>query len=240
MYLRLAFSVAAHLEPDVLIVDEVLAVGDAEFQRRCLGRMSEAEKEGRTVVFVSHDLAALQRLCARAMWLESGQIRAEGETRQIVRDYLTSGFVPAGETATASGGGQVRLLRTTVEPASGGADQALLQEDPLRVVVEIEVLEELLGLDVAVFVTSSRGVRVLDEALSDRHQVQLGKGRHRIAMEVPPVLNVGQYTVGLWIGTSTLDLLDEPAVATFTLHGSDANRPDRAVVLGLPFSVTGP
>src|SRR5215204_2083258 len=87
MYLRLAFAVAAHLEPDVLIVDEVLAVGDAEFQRRCLGRMAEAEGEGRTVVFVSHDLSSLQRLCSRSLWLEAGRVRDEGPTAQVVRDY---------------------------------------------------------------------------------------------------------------------------------------------------------
>ncbi|HMA46453.1 MAG TPA: ATP-binding cassette domain-containing protein [Frankiaceae bacterium] len=72
MYLRLAFAVAAHLEPDVLVVDEVLAVGDAEFQRRCVGRMAEAEREGRTAIFVSHDLDTLARLCPRSLWLEGG------------------------------------------------------------------------------------------------------------------------------------------------------------------------
>ena len=73
MYLRLAFAVAAHLEPDILVVDEVLAVGDAEFQRKCLGRMQEAEQEGRTLVFVSHDLEALSRICERSLWLDSGR-----------------------------------------------------------------------------------------------------------------------------------------------------------------------
>jgi len=96
MYLRLAFAVAAHLEPDVLVVDEVLAVGDAEFQRKCIGRMREAEEEGRTLLFVSHDLEALGKLCRRSIWLESGQIRDTGPTGEIVRDYLTSSMPSGG------------------------------------------------------------------------------------------------------------------------------------------------
>src|SRR5262245_26450585 len=78
MYLRLAFAVAAHIDPDVVIVDEVLAVGDAEFQRRCLGRMSEFGREGRTVLFVSHDTGAVASLCSRAVWLDAGEIKADG------------------------------------------------------------------------------------------------------------------------------------------------------------------
>lgn len=238
MYLRLAFGVAAHLEPDVLIVDEVLAVGDAEFQRRCLGRMSEAEREGRTVVFVSHDLASLQRLCARTIWLEAGQVRADGPTDRVVRDYLTSGFVRAADQAFQFAQGPVRLLNVTVEPTQGSPDQALLREDPLRVVVELEVAEERLGLDVAVFLTTARGVRVLDETLSDGQQVRFPVGRHRVVLEVPGVLNVGDHSVGVWVGTSTQELLHEPTAANFTLHGNVQGRPDRAVVLGLPFHVS--
>src|SRR3712207_219039 len=103
MYLRLAFAVAAHLEPDVLIVDEVLAVGDAEFPQKCLRRMSTAGAEGRTVLFVSHDLGALARLCPRALWLEGGRVRDEGPTNTIVRSYLTSGL--GGATAGVLQGG---------------------------------------------------------------------------------------------------------------------------------------
>jgi lipopolysaccharide transport system ATP-binding protein len=91
MYLRLAFAVAAHLEPDVLIVDEVLAVGDAEFQRKCIGRMTEVSCEGRTVLFVSHDLRAVQRLCTRCMLLENGRVALIGDTGEVVLRYLARG-----------------------------------------------------------------------------------------------------------------------------------------------------
>src|SRR6187200_2619839 len=88
MYLRLAFAVAAHVEPDIVIVDEVLAVGDARFRAKCLERMSQFGQEGRTVVFVSHDLGSITRLCPRAIWLDHGQIQADGPSEQIVQRYV--------------------------------------------------------------------------------------------------------------------------------------------------------
>jgi ABC-2 type transport system ATP-binding protein/lipopolysaccharide transport system ATP-binding protein len=239
MYLRLAFAVAAHLEPDVLIVDEVLAVGDAEFQRRCMGRMTEAEREGRTVVFVSHDLDSLTRLCARSLWLESGRVRDDGPTARVVRDYLTSGYAHGSdEQRSFESSGPARLLAVTVRPASGEHGAALLRDEPLQVVVDLEIDDDRPGLDIAVYVTTMRGSRVFDEALSDRSGPGLQRGRHRVVVDVPPVLNVGEHTVGVWVGTALDDLLTEPTAAAFTLHGPDRNRPDRVVVLGLPFSVS--
>ena len=91
MSLRLAFAVAAHLRPEILLVDEVLAVGDAAFQRKCLGKMSDVAREGRAILFVSHNLEAVQRLCDRCIWLEGGKLRMEGDPADVVRAYLESG-----------------------------------------------------------------------------------------------------------------------------------------------------
>src|SRR6266568_5678739 len=88
MYVRLAFAVAAHLEPEVLLIDEVLAVGDVGFQRKCLGKMSDVAKEGRTILFVSHNMAAIQALCPEALLLEQGAIVARGASNQVVAEYL--------------------------------------------------------------------------------------------------------------------------------------------------------
>jgi lipopolysaccharide transport system ATP-binding protein len=99
MYLRLAFAVAAHLEPDILLVDEVLAVGDAEFQKKCLGRMSEIGESGRTVLFISHSMPAILRLCPRLILLDKGRIVADGPAHDVVRMYLDAGF---GSTAIRS------------------------------------------------------------------------------------------------------------------------------------------
>jgi len=96
MYVRLAFAVAAHLEPEILIVDEVLAVGDSAFQKKCLGKMGDVAKEGRTVLFVSHNMAAVQKLCSRVVWLRDGFIAAAGETGTTVGSYLNSTIAGAG------------------------------------------------------------------------------------------------------------------------------------------------
>ena len=91
MSLRLAFAVAAHLQPEILLVDEVLAVGDAAFQRKCLGKMSDVAQEGRAILFVSHNLEAVQRLCDRCIWLDGGRLRMEGDPGAVVRAYLEHG-----------------------------------------------------------------------------------------------------------------------------------------------------
>ncbi len=90
MKVRLAFAVAAHLEPEILIIDEVLAVGDAEFQNKCLGKMKSVAKEGRTIVFVSHNMSAINQLCSRAIWIDNGQVRRSGTTHDIIESYLSS------------------------------------------------------------------------------------------------------------------------------------------------------
>src|SRR2546422_9770872 len=90
MYVRLAFAVAAHLDPEILLVDEVLAVGDAVFQKKCLGKMGQVAKEGRTVLFVSHNMTTIQSLCHRALWLDAGKLIDEGPTQTVVQHYLQS------------------------------------------------------------------------------------------------------------------------------------------------------
>jgi len=95
MYLRLAFGVAAHLEPEILIVDEVLAVGDAAFQRKCLGKMGEVSGEGRTVLLVSHNMAAITTLADKCLWLDQGQVRELGGASEVIADYLSSDMVSA-------------------------------------------------------------------------------------------------------------------------------------------------
>jgi lipopolysaccharide transport system ATP-binding protein len=97
MYMRLAFAVAAHLEPEILIVDEVLAVGDIAFQRKCLSKMRDVSRSGRTVLFVSHDMSAITRICSRAIALSKGEIIAEGETSEVVREYLSASWGLAAE-----------------------------------------------------------------------------------------------------------------------------------------------
>jgi lipopolysaccharide transport system ATP-binding protein len=121
MYTRLAFAVAAHLEPEILVVDEVLAVGDAAFQKKCLGKMGEVAKHGRTVLFVSHNMAAVQSLCTRAVLLEQGRVTAQGDVQPVVETYLKAamavGSTSLAERTDRGGDGSVRLTALHIEGA---------------------------------------------------------------------------------------------------------------------------
>jgi ABC-type polysaccharide/polyol phosphate transport system ATPase subunit len=236
MYLRLAFAVAAHLEPDVLVVDEILAVGDAEFQRKCLGRMQEAEQDGRTLIFVSHDLESLKRVCDRSLWLDRGQVLQSGPTEEIVRSYLSSGLAGNG-TAGIVQAGPITVRGVHVRPAQESSGTALMRGDPLLIQVDFEVAEETPGLDLAIIVSATSGARVFDELLSDGTTMRFTAGAYRAEVCVPALLNSGDYLVGVWFGTPHEQFMDEPAAAPFTVHGGDSTRPDRLVVLDLPFVV---
>lgn len=122
MYVRLAFAVAAHLEPDVLIVDEVLAVGDVEFQARCMGKMDAVAREGRTVLFVSHNMAAIQKLCTRAAWLEQGRLARVGDAATVVADYVHASQLD-GQTNEVEG----YLYRSTASDPNARAELVALE-----------------------------------------------------------------------------------------------------------------
>jgi lipopolysaccharide transport system ATP-binding protein len=144
MYVRLAFAVAAHLEPDVLVVDEVLAVGDASFQKKCLGKLEDVAGHGRTVLFVSHNMPAVTRLCSRAILLQEGQLVNDGPSAQIVGEYLT-GVAKSGATRSwpvdqAPGTAELRLTSVSLIGADGLPVAAPLISEPLQLRVGYRTL----------------------------------------------------------------------------------------------------
>jgi len=147
MYLRLAFAVAAHLEPEILVVDEVLAVGDARFQKKCLAKMQDVGQKGRTVLFVSHNMAAILKLCNRVVLIEEGRIAADGTPHQVVRRYLSAGTDtlaqrewPDPEKAPGKDIARLRAVRVCTEKGRI-TDQVDIRE-PFRVEMEYEVLRQ--------------------------------------------------------------------------------------------------
>ena len=137
MYLRLAFAVAAHLEPEILLVDEVLAVGDASFQRKCLGKMSSVASEGRTVLFVSHNLTAVRTLCSRVIWLNGGQLVEEGEPTEVISRYLKGDLQSELENtwddpATAPGSRFIRLHKVRARPHGVPEDELITVNTPIE------------------------------------------------------------------------------------------------------------
>jgi ABC-type polysaccharide/polyol phosphate transport system ATPase subunit len=239
MYLRLAFAVAAHLEPDILVVDEVLAVGDAEFQSKCLRRMETVEREGRTVVFVSHNLEAVSRLCTRGVWLEEGAIRAVGSTDEVIQQYLESqAGVDTGSAATDSTDANVALRQVKVVSPQG-ADVAVLRRDqPFDIELHFTVRTTVPDLNFSAFLTNGRGVEVLNEAWADTAPHRPTEpGDYVARLAVPAILNVGDYTIGVWMGGTYETFYENMVVRSFRLEGDVRHRPNRTVALGLPWDL---
>jgi ABC-type polysaccharide/polyol phosphate transport system ATPase subunit len=240
MYLRLAFAVAAHLEADILAIDEVLAVGDAEFQRKCLAKMGSLREGGRTVVFVSHNLDAVISLCKTTAWLDGGIVRAYGPTAQVVDAYLSSGADLSGRrTYPPRDDRPASVLEARVLDTAGTPVTALPRDQPVVVEVRFAVREPTPALDLTVFVQNLRGVRVLEEAWSETapDDARGAVGEYVARIEIPPVLAVGEYIAGLWLGSQYEQLFYEDDVLRFRLDGRDHGRPNRVVALGLAWDV---
>jgi lipopolysaccharide transport system ATP-binding protein len=146
MYVRLAFAVAAHLEPEILIVDEVLAVGDAQFQKKCLGKMNDVVREGRTVLFVSHNISAVRSLCSRALLLEKGRVTLDGEVNEVADKYYSGdsearGIIEWDNPADAPGDARVRLRSVSVSCDGMDPGKVDIQKE-FAVDVEYRVLQE--------------------------------------------------------------------------------------------------
>ena len=210
MYLRLAFAVAAHVDPDILIVDEVLAVGDAEFQRRCLGRMSEFGREGRTVLFVSHDTGAVGRLCRRAIWLDRGRVERVGPAHGVIEAYLSTA-VRRGVRAEVPlpAGGPITALSVALLDRNGQPTYTLRRDEELRFDIALSLAEPLPGFTVAVFVLTEDHVRIISEKTSDQGVDVNGPGDVVLRLTIPEVLAAGTYRVGIVLASEAELLLNE-------------------------------
>jgi lipopolysaccharide transport system ATP-binding protein len=200
MQVRLAFAVAAHLEPEILLVDEVLAVGDAEFQQRCLGRMREVTNEGRTVVFVSHNLAAVRALCSRAVVLESGRLVFDGPTDEAVQHYLgfrdggSGGAVEGAElelhltkAKAYSGEPFFRCDRVAALDESGAPSIRFRSDEQISIAVDYTVLRPVPSLRILVTLSDENQATLLrTESIDDPEAgVVLAPGSYRTTVTIP-------------------------------------------------------
>jgi len=210
MYVRLAFAVAAHLEPEILIVDEVLAVGDASFQKKCLGKMGEVGKEGRTVLFVSHQMEAVSNLCSRVILLHDGAVVETGESSKVIDRYLQNTQelirIPLSERKDRRGNGRVRFTSTWSEDEQGRKGMPVLSGEKLTIVAEYESANEemITGVKVAFAVSDKNGTQFTDltNIISDDY-FELERRRGVFHCTIPRLpLNSGRYSYHVFLSSS--------------------------------------
>jgi lipopolysaccharide transport system ATP-binding protein len=250
MYMRLAFAVAAHLEPEILIVDEVIAVGDAGFQRKCLDKMQSIGEEGRTVLFVSHNLSAVSRFCSRTVWLEKGEVREDGNTNDVISNYL-NGSVNRGaariwdDDETAPGNETVRLI--SVRAADEDGNTVVNIDVRLNVILEVEykVLNGGKVFSPAFHVYDHQGICVFGTNDVDPEWRNRGRepGRYKSRVIIPGnLLAEGTFYVSAAMFdpmTSELHLLENSAIS-FDVFDSLAGDSARGDYLGGMIGVIRP
>ena len=208
MRARLAFAVAAFLETDILVVDEVLAVGDAEFQKKCMGKMGDAAHSGRTVLFVSHNMAAVETLCRRSIWLDGGRCVADGPSSDVVSRYLSTSFSALSEQSwpdieAAPGNDAVRLRRAVVRPEGGSTADAIDVHTAIAVEIEYWNLRPGALLNLSLHVYNEQGIKIFN-ALPYLERVWQGRpfprGLYRDTCHIPPnLLNDGMHRIELMV-----------------------------------------
>jgi lipopolysaccharide transport system ATP-binding protein len=206
MYTRLAFAVAAHLDPEILIVDEVLAVGDAAFQRKCLGKMGQVAQSGRTVLFVSHNMSTISQFCTRGVLLERGQVKVVGDVRDAVVAYLGatgigSAIVRPGESdhhREYNGVRNMQLLEAEVLDAPGG-NFAVYWKKPLRLRLRVRVKRPLINVVFGFGIATPEGTTLLSghryQGAQGDEGASLTPGDYDIEMTVQNPLRPGRYTI---------------------------------------------
>lgn len=225
MYVRLAFAVAAHLEPDILVVDEVLSVGDAQFQKKCIGKMEEVGASGRTVLFVSHNLPTVLRLCSRSLLMENGNLTASGDTRTVIQSYLDS-RTTADSAATAlldlprpEGIGQrLRITDCSIVNSDDVSTNRLLFGEPFAIRVQAIATHAVNDVSIVLGLDTQSEFRIATLASEDASKVFSCASGGALAVAASPmhlVLKPGRYllTVGARHGEQPLDYL--PQVLSF-------------------------
>jgi homopolymeric O-antigen transport system ATP-binding protein len=228
MYMRLAFAVAAHLEPEILLIDEVLAVGDLEFQRKCLGKMEDVSRLGRTVLFVSHNMSAVTRLCTRAVLLDEGRVAAAGPTPAVVSEYVFKGYGTRAERqwpdeTRAPGDETVRLLRVRAHDPAGVVQESFDIRQPIAIEIQYKVMKPGLRFTPCFDVLNDAGVVLfLSQETQDWERLDRPVGTQIATCWIPGnFLAEGTFSidVALWgFKNPPAGVIEESGVISISVH----------------------
>lgn len=221
MYVRLAFSVAAHLEPEILIVDEVLAVGDNAFQKKCLGKMGSFAQSGRTVLFVSHNMEAIRNLCQRGVWLQNGRVHRDGEVDELVEEYFSSISKPSSFSCSNPEYGLV-IQSVTLKNDRGEESQQFHPGDDLIVEIDYEAHRRIENPIIALGICGTSGPCFTSNMLLDGHRPDVLNGVGRIVCTFKSIPLLPQsYAVKMIVRASTIKdiIVNYQEVAYFNVIG---------------------
>lgn len=211
MYVRLAFAVAAHLEPEILVVDEVLAVGDAAFQKKCLGKMEDVGKEGRTVIFVSHNMGAINQLCRDAIWLDKGQLMVHQNTESVVSQYLTKnaheGQFLSVDGIANMGVDEFKLLSISIKNIQGDITSYIDFRQQFNIEFQYQISQYLPYCRVGFLLTTTDGIILFESYDTDVNNIKTRRqpGNYVIKCRVPgKLLKPGQYILNFNAGIPSI------------------------------------
>lgn len=235
MYMRLAFAVAAHLEPEILVVDEVLAVGDAAFQKKCLGKMGDVAKEGRTVLFVSHNLLAIQSSCEQVIWLKEGEITRQGPPGQVISSYLQNSFAASTKQervwpspAKMPESVDVRLHCVRVRPSGGTASDSITVNTSFLLEFEYYNFDPTAYLSVDICLYNEHDTLLFDICPPyeiDWRRNPCPTGLLRSVCHVPgDFLNNGRHRVALIVLRNHVPVIEEPEALAFDIRDAPDER----------------
>lgn len=254
MYVRLAFAVAAHLEPEILIVDEVLAVGDARFQRKCLAKIENvSEQGGRTVLFVSHSMEAIARLCPRVLVMHGGRISSDGGVQEAIDRYHalsgTGRHVEFNEWVSLADFGAeakgARFTRFRLENTSRPGAAGLFAGEGLRAVLEIDAERAMTAQNLALLISSRSGGRLINaDSGKLGREVSLRAGVQQVEVDIGQVpLAAGEYSLSLWLANTRAHQVFHSVAEKFTVHVGEAqqaaptDKPESDGVVSVPFDI---
>jgi lipopolysaccharide transport system ATP-binding protein len=244
MYVRLAFAVAAHLEPEILLVDEVLSVGDAAFQKKCLGKMGDVAKSGRTVLFVSHNMTSISALCLRALWIDKGMVVRDGVPDRVIQAYLSEGVSDQPTVCfekELSKAGQITQI--SIKTVDSFPSNVLQVDRPFQIQIVYEIREKLNEHRVGLVIRDMNGVIIFVSNSSDfsANGTSVDPGAYLAEVKIPELLlNVGIYSVTCYLGEPNVHRIDTRENATrFEITGtpyrSNEAREVRPGLLVYPF-----